>query len=137
LTSAAAESVSTTSSSPLSKSKATSRPNPSTSIYIAAGRLARFESKKIVFFFEKRSRLLQRWRCSCKFKSRRIGSRVDRFGEFSRLWLLVTLVSFFNCRSYQCIILDKNVLGYILGVFSQTHQVTPGDIYTSTSRPTV
>jgi hypothetical protein len=38
-------------------------------------RLARFENKKIYFFFfENRSSLLNCWRCSCKFKSRRIGS---------------------------------------------------------------
>jgi hypothetical protein len=42
--------------------------------YNATGSLARFESKNIVAYFEKRSSLLQRWRCSCKFKSRRIGS---------------------------------------------------------------
>jgi hypothetical protein len=34
----------------------------------------RFESTNILFYFEERSSLLQRWRCSCKFKSRRIGS---------------------------------------------------------------
>jgi hypothetical protein len=27
----------------------------------------RFENRKLFFFFEKRSNLLQRWRCSCKF----------------------------------------------------------------------
>jgi hypothetical protein len=37
--------------------------------------LTRSENKNILFYFEKRSSLLQRWRCSCKFKSRRIGSR--------------------------------------------------------------
>jgi hypothetical protein len=42
--------------------------------YNSAGSLARFENKNIFFFYEKRSSLLQRWRCSCKFKSRRIGS---------------------------------------------------------------
>jgi hypothetical protein len=36
--------------------------------------LARFENKNILFYFEKRSSLLQRRPCSCKFKSRRIGS---------------------------------------------------------------
>jgi hypothetical protein len=55
-------------------------PNPTTSIYNASvvifykasvvifynatGSLARFEN--IFFVFEKRSNLLQRWRCSCK-----------------------------------------------------------------------
>jgi hypothetical protein len=56
--------------------------NPTTSIYNASivnfynatGNKARFENKNILFYFEKRSSLLQRWRCSCKFKSRRIGS---------------------------------------------------------------
>jgi hypothetical protein len=42
--------------------------------YNATGSLARFENKNILFCFEKRSSLLQRWRCSCKFKNRRIGS---------------------------------------------------------------
>jgi hypothetical protein len=40
--------------------------------YNATGSLARFENKNIFYYFEKRSRcrvLLQRWRCSCKFKS--------------------------------------------------------------------
>jgi hypothetical protein len=40
--------------------------------YNATGSLARFENKNILFCFEKRSSLLQRWRC--KFKNRRIGS---------------------------------------------------------------
>jgi hypothetical protein len=39
--------------------------------YNATGSLARFENKNIIFFFEKRSSLLQCWHCSCKFKSRR------------------------------------------------------------------
>jgi hypothetical protein len=43
--------------------------------YNATGSLARFENKNILFHFEKRCRLLQRWRCSCKLKNRRIGSR--------------------------------------------------------------
>jgi hypothetical protein len=44
-------------------------------IYNATGSLVRFESKKNVFFsFENPSSQLQRWRCSCKFRSRRIGS---------------------------------------------------------------
>jgi hypothetical protein len=34
-----------------------------------------WEQKYFFFYFEKRSSLLQSWRCSCKFKSRRIGSR--------------------------------------------------------------
>jgi hypothetical protein len=57
-------------------------PNPTTSIYNASvvnvyntmGSLARFKNTNILFYFKKRSSL-QRWRCSCKFKSRRIGSR--------------------------------------------------------------
>jgi hypothetical protein len=36
--------------------------------YNATGSLARFENKNISFYFEKRSSLLQRWRCSCKLK---------------------------------------------------------------------
>jgi hypothetical protein len=42
--------------------------------YNATRSLARFENNNIIFYFEKRSSLLQRWRCSCKFKNRRIGS---------------------------------------------------------------
>jgi hypothetical protein len=38
----------------------------------ASARLARFEHKNILFYFEKRSSQQQRWRCRCKFKSRRI-----------------------------------------------------------------
>jgi hypothetical protein len=41
--------------------------------YNATGSLARFENN-FFFFFEKRYSLLQRWRCSCKFKNLRIGS---------------------------------------------------------------
>jgi hypothetical protein len=41
--------------------------------YNATGSLARFKIKNIIFYFEKRSSLLQCWRCTCKFKSRRIG----------------------------------------------------------------
>jgi hypothetical protein len=43
-------------------------------IYNAAGSLARFENNNIIFSFEKRSSLLQRWRCSCKLKNSRISS---------------------------------------------------------------
>jgi hypothetical protein len=42
--------------------------------YNATGSLARLENKNIIFYFLKRSCLLQRWHCSCKFKNRRIGS---------------------------------------------------------------
>jgi hypothetical protein len=43
-------------------------------VYNATCSLERFKNKNIFFCFEKRCSLLQRWRCSCKFKSRRIGS---------------------------------------------------------------
>jgi hypothetical protein len=44
-------------------------------IYNATINRVRLESKNIFFYFEKRtSLLLQRWRCSCNFKSCRIGS---------------------------------------------------------------
>jgi hypothetical protein len=43
-------------------------------IYSATSSLVRFEIKKPLFF-EKRSSLLQRWRCSCKVQSRKLGSR--------------------------------------------------------------
>jgi hypothetical protein len=42
-------------------------------IYNAMSSLVRFENN-IFVFYEKRSSLLQRRRCSCKFNSRRIGS---------------------------------------------------------------
>jgi hypothetical protein len=45
-------------------------------IYNATSSLARFESKNNFFYFVSRTNLLQRWRCRCKFASRRIGSRV-------------------------------------------------------------
>jgi hypothetical protein len=38
-------------------------------IYYAKSSLVRLENTDIIFYFEKRSILLQRWRCSCKFKS--------------------------------------------------------------------
>jgi hypothetical protein len=34
-----------------------------------------FENGNILFYFEKRCCLLKLWRCSCKLKRRRIGSR--------------------------------------------------------------
>jgi hypothetical protein len=37
-------------------------------MYTVANSLAGFENKNILFYFEKCCRLLQRWRCSCKFK---------------------------------------------------------------------
>jgi hypothetical protein len=63
------------------KCKVKAGANPTTSsynasvvhFYNATGSLACFENN-ISFYFEKRSSLLQRWRCSCKFQSRRIGS---------------------------------------------------------------
>jgi hypothetical protein len=42
--------------------------------YNATDSLACFENKKIFLYFEKRSSMPQRLRCSCEFKSRRIGS---------------------------------------------------------------
>jgi hypothetical protein len=45
--------------------------------YNATGSLALFENKNILYYLEKRSSLLQRWRCSCKLKIRRTGSRID------------------------------------------------------------
>jgi hypothetical protein len=55
--------------------------NPTTSIYNASvvnfynaiGNLARFENNFFIILL-KHSSLLQRWRCNCKFKGRRIGS---------------------------------------------------------------
>jgi hypothetical protein len=46
--------------------------------YNTTSSLARSEIKSIFLFFEKRSSLLQRWRRSCKFGSRGIGSSIRR-----------------------------------------------------------
>jgi hypothetical protein len=47
--------------------------------YNATDNLARFENKNILFYFENAvAYYIQRWRCSCKFKSRRIGSRTKQ-----------------------------------------------------------
>jgi hypothetical protein len=43
-------------------------------IYTAVSSLVRFKNRNIFFYFKKHSTLLQRWRCSCKFRRRRIGS---------------------------------------------------------------
>jgi hypothetical protein len=48
--------------------------------YNATGSSGRFENKNILFYFEKRS-TLQRWRCSCKLKSRRIDSDFKFFAS--------------------------------------------------------
>jgi hypothetical protein len=42
----------------------------------ATSSLACFKNLNIFKYYEKRTSLLQHWRCSCKFKSRRIGSYV-------------------------------------------------------------
>jgi hypothetical protein len=71
--------------------------------YNVTGSKACFENKNIIFYFEKRSSLLQRWRCRCKFKNRRIGSRFSRknictqkywklllsFGTFTVMWYIL------------------------------------------------
>jgi hypothetical protein len=49
--------------------------------YNAMGSLARLNFYLFIFFFEKRYSLLQRWRCSCKFKNRRIGCM-----ELKQIW---------------------------------------------------
>jgi hypothetical protein len=54
--------------------------------YNGTGSLAHFKNKNILFYFEKCSRLLQRWRCSCKLKNRRIGSRRKFLNRFSGQW---------------------------------------------------
>jgi hypothetical protein len=67
----------------------------------ATGSLARFENKNILFYFEKRSSLLQRWRCSCKFKNRRIGSSFGRklWTKLGKTWSNIVLVSLGVFRS--------------------------------------
>jgi hypothetical protein len=63
------------------------RPRITTPAFIffttALGSLERFGNKNILLNSEKRSSLLQRWRCSCKFKSRRIGSKFEYFGPYT------------------------------------------------------
>jgi hypothetical protein len=55
--------------------------------YNATGSLARFENKNILFYYEKRSSLLQHWRCSCNLKSRilylldKIHNFANKYGE--------------------------------------------------------
>jgi hypothetical protein len=46
--------------------------------YNATSILVRFENKYFLLTAKKRSSLLQRWRCNCKFKIRGIGSRGKR-----------------------------------------------------------
>jgi hypothetical protein len=53
--------------------------------YNSTGSLARFENKNISFYFEKRSSLWRRWRCSCKLRSCRIGSRNPFLNVFPSL----------------------------------------------------
>jgi hypothetical protein len=71
--------------------------------YNATGSLARFENINILFCFEKRSSLLQRWRCGCKFKSRKIGTATDVFFgsatpcAFPPPQSSVYFLSFFSC----------------------------------------
>jgi hypothetical protein len=48
-------------------------------IYNPKTNIKRFANKNIFFYFEKRSSLLQRWRCGCKFRSRRSGSRTQSY----------------------------------------------------------
>jgi hypothetical protein len=55
--------------------------------YNATDSLTRFENIIILFYFEKLSSLLQRWRCSCKFKSRRIGSRLEPMLKLQKIFL--------------------------------------------------
>jgi hypothetical protein len=98
-------------------------PNPMTSIYNASvvnfynamGSLARFENKNILFYFEKRSSLLQRWRCSCKFKSRRIGSwfqnMVSQYGL--KIWFQ-NMVSKHGFKTWFQNMVSKYVLKYDL-----------------------
>jgi hypothetical protein len=83
-------------------------PNHTTSIYNASvvifynatGSLARSENKNILFYFEKHSILLQRWRCSYKFKSRRIGSWFRfKIAQYVQ-WGVYTNNDFLSCRIY-------------------------------------
>jgi MFS family permease len=61
--------------------------------------------KQIFFYFEKRSSLLQRWRCSCKCQSRRIGSWIKNFQDGPFNW-------------------DETTQGYVLGSFFYGYVVT-------------
>jgi hypothetical protein len=55
-------------------------------IYNATSSLMRFDNKNVFFYFEKRSSLVQHWRCSCscKFRSRRIGSWMENRNMHSK-----------------------------------------------------
>jgi hypothetical protein len=46
-------------------------------IYNAASSPARFVNKNVCFYFVKRSSLIQRCRCSCKFRNRLEGLALD------------------------------------------------------------
>jgi hypothetical protein len=60
--------------------------------YNATGSLVRFINKNTFFLYsKKRSSLLQRWRCSCKFESRRIGSWVASFLGQICIWICTKL----------------------------------------------
>jgi hypothetical protein len=66
------------------------------------GSQARFENKNISFYFEKRSSLLLRWRCSCKLKSCKIDSSAKgcRPQDQSDCWVMISFGQFFeNYRS--------------------------------------
>jgi hypothetical protein len=54
--------------------------NPMIASYKPTGSLACFKNKNNFFYFEKRSGLLKGWLSSCKFTSRRIGSRNACYG---------------------------------------------------------
>jgi hypothetical protein len=49
-------------------------------IYNAMNSIVRFENKHIIFYFQKAlAYYIQRWRCYCKFRSSRIGSRSQSY----------------------------------------------------------
>jgi hypothetical protein len=51
-------------------------------IYNAMSIIVRFGKKPFSSAVKKRSSLLKRWRCSCKFKSRWIGSRYAHWNAY-------------------------------------------------------
>jgi hypothetical protein len=94
--------------------------NPAVNIYNGTSSLVRFENKHIFFCFERRSSLQQRWRCSCKFLSRRIGSWLVEFSPILGLFTLCKFwknyrsspnfrTTFIPCKSYAFISTKKNV----------------------------
>jgi hypothetical protein len=102
--------------------------------YNATGSLARFKNKNILFYFVKRSSLLQRWRCSCKFKNRRIGScwKFDETKIKTKAWLVDLSFIFRVLRWFTLIVTQisstnkgmSRFCNYVFSPFSRWYLIT-------------